>query len=390
MAYDDSSDGFGSSAAYDDGARSGDHGRPGSHGLQETHDLRRCHVSHEPHAAQGTHWAHGTPGGHIFPSPSGIPGGRDRPGTPGDPDRPSVPGDLGRAGGYAGSGPVHRSGAFPGATGAHDSAGRFREGAGSYDPAAPYESAASCDPAGSYDSTAPYDPLGPGGPGGSYGMGTLPAPGGGHAPDRGVGTDTGPGAPEGFPVALKVLVAGGFGVGKTTFVGAVSEIAPLSTEELLTQAGAATDNLDGVESKTSTTVAMDFGRITLDERHVLYLFGTPGQERFWFMWDELSQGALGAVVLADTRRLTECFAAVDFFERRGIGFIVAVNEFDGSHRYEAEEVRTALDLGPDVPVVRCDARIASSGTGALVTLVQHLINATAAVPDPLTAFGARS
>ncbi|MFB6940190.1 ATP/GTP-binding protein [Streptomyces sp. NPDC060286] len=197
----------------------------------------------------------------------------------------------------------------------------------------------------------------------------------------------GPGGSEGFPVALKVLVAGGFGVGKTTFVGAVSEIAPLSTEELLTQVSAATDSLDGIESKTSTTVAMDFGRITLDEQHVLYLFGTPGQERFWFMWDELSQGALGAVVIADTRRLAECFAAVDFFERRGIGFIVVVNEFDGAFRYAPEEVRAALDLGADVPVVLCDARIASSGTGALVTLVQHLINATSA-PASMSAFGA--
>ncbi len=229
-------------------------------------------------------------------------------------------------------------------------------------------------------------------PGGGY---TVP-PGGGYSVppgDMGYGDQAGtsgyeeaPGSPEGFPVALKVLVAGGFGVGKTTFVGAVSEIAPLSTEELLTQVSAATDSLEGIESKTSTTVAMDFGRITLDEQHVLYLFGTPGQERFWFMWDELSQGALGAVVIADTRRLEECFAAVDFFERRGIGFIVAVNEFDGAFRYGPEEVRAALDLAPAVPVVLCDARIASSGTGALVTLVQHLINATAE-PAPLTGYG---
>ncbi|WP_078850169.1 GTP-binding protein [Streptomyces sp. NRRL F-5126] len=201
----------------------------------------------------------------------------------------------------------------------------------------------------------------------------APAP---RPPEPGAAGDRpAPAEPEVFPQALKVLVAGGFGAGKTTFVGAVSEIAPLSTEELLTQVGAGLDDLTGVEAKTSTTVAMDFGRITLDPRHVLYLFGTPGQERFWFLWDELCEGALGAVVLADTRRLEQSFSAVDFFEQRGIGFVVAVNEFDGSYRYDPEEVRAALGLDTRVPVILCDARIASSGIRTLVTLVQHLLTA---------------
>ncbi|MFJ9643253.1 GTP-binding protein [Streptomyces sp. NPDC004244] len=192
-------------------------------------------------------------------------------------------------------------------------------------------------------------------------------------------TRTGPraAATAALPATLKVLVAGGFGAGKTTFVGAVSEIEPLCTEELLSGIGGATDPLDGVETKTTTTVALDFGRITLDERHVLYLFGTPGQQRFWFLWEELCIGALGAVVLADTRRLADCFPAVDFFERRGIGFVVAVNEFDDGHRYTAQEVREAVGLAPDVPVVRCDARLPGSGTGVLAVLVHHLLSLAA-------------
>lgn len=186
---------------------------------------------------------------------------------------------------------------------------------------------------------------------------------------------------EPFPTAIKLVVAGGFGVGKTTFVGSVSEIGPLSTEEILTSASIGADNLDGVGDKSTTTVAMDFGRITLEPRLVLYLFGAPGQQRFWFMWDELSAGALGAVVLADTRRLADSFSAVDYFERRDIGFVVAVNEFDGSYRYEPDEVRGALDLKPHIPVVLCDARQSRSATAVLVGLVQYLLSTLSSHPD---------
>ncbi|MEV4942791.1 GTP-binding protein [Streptomyces zaomyceticus] len=175
------------------------------------------------------------------------------------------------------------------------------------------------------------------------------------------------------PVTLKILVAGGFGVGKTTLVGAVSEIRPLRTEEILSEAGRPVDDLHGVEAKTTTTVAMDFGRITLREDLVLYLFGTPGQDRFWFLWDELAQGALGAVVLADTRRLEDSFAAIDYFERRGIPFTVAVNCFEGARRFPAESVRGALDLDPEVELMMCDARDRESVKNVLVAVVEHAL-----------------
>jgi signal recognition particle receptor subunit beta len=181
-----------------------------------------------------------------------------------------------------------------------------------------------------------------------------------------------------MPTAIKILVAGGFGAGKTTLVGAVSETKPLRTEEILTDQGLGVDDVSGVEKKKTTTVAMDFGRITFGEDFVLYLFGTPGQERFWFMWDEVAIGALGAVVLADTRRLADCFPAVDYFERRGTPFIVAVNCFDGAKRFELDEVKQALNLGSNIPVMLCDARAKESSKDVLITLVQHSMRLAAA------------
>jgi signal recognition particle receptor subunit beta len=177
-----------------------------------------------------------------------------------------------------------------------------------------------------------------------------------------------------IPESIKIVIAGGFGSGKTTFVGAVSEIEPMRTEELLTQASIGVDDLDGIESKRHTTVALDFGRITISPTHVLYLFGTPGQDRFWFMWDELARGALGAVVLVDTRRLDKSFAAIDYFERRGLPFIVAINMFDGLCEYTDEEVTAALRLKESVPIVRCDVRHTDQAKLALIRVVRHVMS----------------
>jgi signal recognition particle receptor subunit beta len=174
-----------------------------------------------------------------------------------------------------------------------------------------------------------------------------------------------------IPVALKILIAGGFGAGKTTMVGSVSEIRPLQTEEVLTGVEGA-DDTSGVEGKRTTTVTMDFGRITITEDLQLYLFGTPGQDRFWFLWDELSQGALGAVVLADTRRLADCFPSIDYFEQRGTPFVVAVNCFDSDRRFGAQAVAKALDLDPDVPVVEFDAREPLAARNVLIELVEYV------------------
>jgi len=196
-----------------------------------------------------------------------------------------------------------------------------------------------------------------------------------------------PGSGAAGPQAVKIVIAGGFGVGKTTLVGAVSEITPLTTEAVMTAASAGVDDLSHLPNKTTTTVAMDFGRITLDTDLILYLFGTPGQDRFWFMWDDLCRGAIGAIVLVDTRRLDDCFAAIDYFEQRELPFVVAINCFNGEVAHKPEDVREALVLADDVPIILCDARARESAKVTLIEVVQHALVRASELARSSTAYG---